>query len=107
MNLSGMGANPGLSIMLEHQVKSEDQTKSTSYKVHVEDYYPGWLSFFGLGVTERETIKTTVTQSNLVKATSERIDCATIDFSSEVDENYKVELYYDRVYGTFACRSGN
>ena len=107
MNLSGMGANPGLSIVLEHQVKSEDQTKSTSYQVHIEDYYPGWLSMFGLGVTERETLKTTITQSNVVKSTMERIDRAVIDFSSEVDENYKVELYYDQVYGTFACRSVN
>ncbi|NJC97301.1 MAG: hypothetical protein C3F07_02190 [Anaerolineales bacterium] len=107
MDLSGMGANPGLSIILEHQVKSEDQTKSTSYKIHIEDYIPGWLSMFGLGVTQRETIKSTVTQSNSVKSTSERVDRATIDFSSDVDEGYKVELYYDRVYGTFACRSVN
>lgn len=88
-----------------HTVEQIDQRSTTSYTTRVERYRPGWLKFLGLGVTEEETVKTTVTQSCSVAEGVLHKNTVRAELCADPDEPYVISIYYDRVFGTFAFES--
>jgi hypothetical protein len=82
-----------------------DRDATTNFTVKLEDYRKGWLSFLGLGVTEDKAVKTTVTHSSSTEATQTITTEVSVTFFGGADEVYSVEVYYDRVFGTFAFRN--
>jgi hypothetical protein len=87
------------------EITQADRDATTNFTIKLEDYRKGWLSFLGLGVTEDKAVKTTVTHSSSTEATQTDTTAVSVTFFGEADEVYAVEVYYDRVFGTFAVRN--
>jgi hypothetical protein len=106
VSISVQGASGCLGEMLSYEVVKEHSEAKTSYTMRVEDYSPGFLSVLGLGVTEEKTIMTNVSQS--LKKTVAETERFTVGYNlcaSSLDEAYNVDVFFDKVYGSFAFKS--
>ena len=85
---------------------SEQDTEATvKHALMVEDQRPGWLSFLGLGPEEVRSTRIRSTHSSLLVATDSKEIRAQVEFGCGPDEVYAVEVYRDRIFGSFAFRS--
>ncbi len=87
-----------------HQVTQTDLNATENFTMRTEEYREGFLSFLGLGVTENKTLKTTFRHgSSTANTVGETIETSA-DFYATLTEQYAVEVYYDRLFGTFAFK---
>jgi len=100
--LDGTGTKE--SISLETDETEVNKQAKTTYTVKIEDYSPGWLSVFGLGVTQRETLMTKMSKTSAVETFETTKSKATVEYYCERDELYGVAVYVDDVFGTFALK---
>jgi hypothetical protein len=87
-----------------HQVTTTDREAKTEFSVKTEEMRKGFLSFLGLGVPETVTVKSTATHSSSVEESQSETASISVHLHAEADEHYAVEVYFDRVFGTFAIR---
>jgi len=86
-------------------ITQADLEATTEFTSRTVDYRAGWLSFFGLGVTENKTVMTKMTQGGSSQLSVGTQVASAVDLYAEADELYGVYAYYDRVFGTFAFKS--
>lgn len=103
LDVSGWGGCDGETV--DFRIKKGDRIAETAYTIRIEDYRPSWLSFLGLGVTERETVMTKITQSTVTEEEHEQVTSMEYELCCEKDESLGlVQIYCDRLFGTFAFR---
>lgn len=100
--LLGTGHCEGYSS--SHTITNVDRQATTTFRTKAEDYRKGFLSFLGLGVLEDEKVMTTVTQSRETEVSVTEKTEVSCNLCCDVDEVYNVEVYFDRVFGTFAFK---
>jgi hypothetical protein len=93
-----------ITVGLTHTYKESDKQVETHTKSTVTEAHAGWLSVIGLGVPESGKFKTTVTQSQSRKSTVGSTVTASFLLSAQPGESYKVDCYFDKVFGTFAFK---
>ena len=79
-------------------------TSSTHSVVNTQNDKSGWLSFLGIGVTDDNSSKVTLTNKNSNTSTSGQTVTATINLHAGAEEYYKVEIYYDAIFGSVLLR---
>ena len=100
---------PGVHYTLElaHTITSEDKTEQISTATLTEGENPGWFGLFtGLQDPSNQTVTTTSKQS---ASKSLRIGDeikASVDLYAGDGESYGCDVYYDRVFGSFAFVEG-
>ena len=107
-SLSVQGASGCYGEVLSYEVIKEHTEAKASYTMRVEDYSPGFLSILGMGVTEDETIMTNVSQT--MKKTVAETEKFTVGYNlcaGSSEESYTVDVFFDKVYGSFAFRGKN
>jgi hypothetical protein len=85
-------------------ISQADREARSNFSTHVEDRREGWLSFLGIAVPGTETIKATASMSSSTEVTSAQTSKAVVKLSCEADEFYTVDVYFDRIFGTFATK---
>ncbi|MSP63774.1 MAG: hypothetical protein EXR72_26200 [Myxococcales bacterium] len=76
-----------------------EQVESTT---PVTQYNAGWLSVLGLGVTEDGKTKSVLGNSASRATTAGSSVCAHFLLNAQPGESYTVDIYFDKVFGTFA-----
>lgn len=89
-----------------HIVTEEDMNATVNFTTRAEDQSPGFLSFLGLGITEEKHVKHTSTHSSSRSMTVGVSVNIAVEFfaDAEAHETYRIQSYYDRVFGTFAFK---
>jgi hypothetical protein len=89
-----------------HTMSEEDVSTSVNFKTRAEDQSPGWLSFLGIGITEEKHVKHTLTcaGSRSVKIGESVTNAVEFNANADAHETYRIQSYYDRVFGTFAFK---
>jgi hypothetical protein len=90
----------------EHTIEQSDLATSLSYDAWLEDYSAGWLAALGLGVTETKKVKSACTYKSTQGSRVGRKVTAQVELYADADQHYEVEVFYDRVFCTFALRPG-
>ncbi len=101
-----IASTAGIDFDLEHAITATDRTAKQSYTTTLKDAHAGWLSALGIGaVTESSSVKTTITQGSAQLDTTTSKVKAKVHLDASAGESYTVEVYYDRVLGSFALKS--
>ena len=93
-----------LQVNSSHTHTVSDTMVESSFQTRVRDADAGWLSALGFGSSENGKTKTTMKQSSTRSVEVGETTTAEFMLGAEVDENYSVNVYYDRLFGTFAVR---
>jgi hypothetical protein len=85
------------------QTFTTTETRSrTDYTTHIQDFNPGWLAqLFG---AQASTLKTTVSVTQAAGTTHSETQSINWELHSGPNERFVVELWRDRVFGTYAFR---
>ena len=92
------------SVTAAHQMSSTDTQAQTHVQTFAETDSAGWLSALGIGVTESRTVTTQTTQSSSSQVANGQTVSQTYTLYGDGAHFYASEIYYDRVFGTFAFR---
>ncbi len=104
VDMRGVGGRQTATFIKEF--RQEEWASAKEFTTRMDDYRKGWLGFLGIGVTTDETVKFTMWRQNYEKTKSgERAEVA-LEFNCSQDEIYIVDVYYDRIFGTFAFERG-
>jgi hypothetical protein len=89
-----------------HTVTQDDLITAVNFKTRAEDQTPGWMAFFGVGITEEKHSKHTLTCSGSRSVSIGESVTIAVEFYANADahETYRIQSYYDRVFGTFAFK---
>lgn len=88
-----------------HDFSQTDLSARSDFTSRVEDYRKGWLSFLGLGVQADETVRFTSSHSSTTETVSGVKTEVELGFFGALDEIYIADVFFDRIFGTFAFRS--
>lgn len=99
------GSGDEYTYALEKEFSQTDWRSYMEFTTRVEDYRKGWLSFLGIGVREDETVKFTSWNSSISKTIRGEKTSVELIFAGSIDEIYLVDVFFDRVFGTFAFES--
>ncbi|MEZ4886310.1 MAG: hypothetical protein R3E32_16360 [Chitinophagales bacterium] len=87
-----------------HNITQTDTQSESNFTTTVTEFSKGFGSYIGIGVQEN---KTTTTSNVWAKSNSSNTSQTTsVGFSlnAEIDEIYAIEVYFDKVFGTFATQ---
>ncbi len=87
-----------------HTLTTQESGETVVTETRIENNKPGLFRLFGIGVTDDESVQTTITQKSSVQSQEGRSITNTIELFARPDERYCVEMYCDVVFGTFAYR---
>jgi hypothetical protein len=93
-----------LAVSASHSRTVTDKQVESSFKTRVSDAESGWLSALGMGVTQDGKTTTTLSQSSSRSVSVGETTEAQFMLAANADEFYSVDIYYDRMFGTFALR---
>jgi hypothetical protein len=88
-----------------YSVQNTDLSSTTTYRTTVTDDTSGLLSILGIGVTTDGHEQTTVTQTTSHSISAGSAVTAAYSLNS-VSDVYTIDVYYDRLFGNFAYRTG-
>jgi hypothetical protein len=80
---------------------------TTDSTAEIQDVKPGFLSLFGIGPSTESITKTTLTHSESFAKRTGKTIAEQVNFTPAPgmpDAPYFVEVYYDRIFGTFAFK---
>ena len=87
-----------------HSLTTQESNETVVTRTRIENNKPGLFRLFGIGVTEEESVQTTITHKSAVQSQEGRSIANTVQLFAQPDERYCVEMYCDVVFGTFAYR---
>jgi hypothetical protein len=87
-----------------HSITTQQSKETVVTETRIENNKPGLFRLFGIGVTEEESVQTTLTHKSAVQSQDGRSISNTVELFAQPDERYCVEMYCDVVFGTFAYR---
>ncbi len=93
-----------IKLVETHSVNIQDSQQSIRTSTRVQNNKPSMLHYLGIGVTDENSLQTTITHSSSVQTSTTNTIANTIDLFAEADERYCVEIYCDVIFGTFAYR---
>ena len=93
-----------LGISATRTISQTDLQASTRTDMKVEDMRAGALAFLGIGVPQTETVTTSLVLRSVAATTQSQTVSAGGTLFAGIDEQYVVEVLYDRVFGTFVFR---
>lgn len=99
------GSGSPREFALEDEIEISDYQSNEEFTTIVEDYSPGFLSAIGIGIAEKKHVESTTSHTNSSKVTSSKKLRSWFEFVTGEDEIYLVDVYVDRVFGTFAFKS--
>ena len=71
----------------------------------VKDANSGWLSLIGIGDPVDDKVTTKVSFGSSRTTTTTNTKSATISLSAGPSESYSVDVFYDKIFGTFLSRT--
>jgi hypothetical protein len=89
---------------LSETITTTDESASSSVSTEVVDSSSGWLSAIGLGVTSDGTTTTSLTTGSAGTTSASSAVAATLTLHAAAGESYSMDVYYDRIFGTFAFK---
>lgn len=89
---------------VSHTYKVTDRESKITEQSTVTESHAGWLSIVGIGITSNDKTKTTLTHSSSRSNSTANTVSANFQLSAQVGESYDVDVYFDKVFGTFAFR---
>jgi hypothetical protein len=108
-NLPAIELRSGAAYMFEvtHSVTQDDKQSREVETTSTEDTSPGFLSVLLplLGSPQNETIQTSLSQTSTRTVTVGQDERASVSLHAEANDHYAVQVYFDRVFGTFAFES--
>lgn len=91
---------------LTTSTESSVSTVQISTQVNTKQEREGWLGFLGIGPSANRTTRTTISNSQASDTTTTDTQVGTVSlFSTATEPPYAVEIYQDRVFGSFAFRA--
>jgi hypothetical protein len=87
-----------------HQFSTTDFKSTQSIVTNSETDKAGLLSFLGIGVTNNQTIQTTISQGTSLQNSAGATATQSFTFNSNGTEHYSCEIYFDVIFGAFAFR---
>src|SRR5262249_49967274 len=100
---------PGVHYTLElsHTITSEDKAEQITTAVTTEEQEPGWFALFtGLQDPANQTVTTTSKQSASKSLRVGDEVKASVDLFAGDGDSYACDIFYDRVFGSFAFVEG-
>ncbi|MBN1461958.1 MAG: hypothetical protein JXA57_20705 [Armatimonadetes bacterium] len=94
---------PDLAYAAAHSVTKEDMRFSETFTSTLEDVKEGWLGFLGVGPSETKTVQTDTRLSQSQNVAVTETKTAAIWVFSKPGEHKQYDIYYDRLFGTFAA----
>jgi hypothetical protein len=91
------------SFTLEHTETSTDKQTSSTFHAVTSEYKGGWLEALGLGPESGSTKVSTTVSSSQSTSVSTTVR-ASLQIASTFGSPYKLDVYYDTVFSTFAVR---
>ena len=90
---------------LSHTITESDKTSTMTTTTTVKDANSGWLSLIGIGdpVDDKVTTKVSFGSSRTTSTSSTKT--ASLSLSAAASESYKVDVFYDKIFGTFLSRT--
>jgi hypothetical protein len=93
-----------LTEQFTHQFSTTDLRTTQTTQINSQTDKAGFLSFLGIGVTDSNTIQTSISQGTALQNTSGQTATQSFTFNSNPTENYSCEVYFDIVFGSFVFR---
>jgi hypothetical protein len=91
----------GFNQSVSHTITTTDKQSTTRFTTTVTDANAGWLSAIGLGVTQSGQTTSKITMSSSRTDTTTQTQSASINLSAAAGETYNVDIYFDRLFGSF------
>lgn len=90
---------------MSHTITESDKTSTMTTTTTVKDANSGWLALIGVGdlVDDKVTTKVSFGSSRTTSTTNTK--SATLTLSAAPTESYSVDVFYDKIFGTFLSRT--
>jgi len=90
---------------LSHTISESDRTSTMSTTTTVKDANSGWLSLIGIGDPVDDKVTTKVSFGSSRTTSTSKTKTTTLTLSAASNENYSVDVFYDKIFGTFLSRT--
>ncbi len=90
---------------IRHTISESDKTSTMTTTATVKDANSGWLSLIGIGDPVDDKVTTKVSFGSSRTTTTTNTKSATISLSAGPSESYSVDVFYDKIFGTFLSRT--
>jgi hypothetical protein len=100
--------DPGGDLGLDYSatVKRSDLRSQVKTRVATRDASSGFLGYIGFGPRSTQTVVSTLTLSSSSAVTTGRTISATLDVQGPPPGTDTLDVFYDRIFGTFALQPG-
>lgn len=90
-------------LQVSHSITTSDRSSTATYTGRITNYQSGWLGILGLGITQSGSLVTRTTHRTTERISTGESVTATLEIRSSVSDPYQLDVYYDRIFGTFAA----
>ena len=87
---------------LSHEVTETKSKSIKAYNTRITDYRKGFLRFLGIGITQNREARISCAYTEKYIESQSLKKTATLFYSIGEGEYYVINIYYDKVFGTFA-----
>ncbi|MCC7386451.1 MAG: hypothetical protein IT384_31725 [Deltaproteobacteria bacterium] len=90
-------------LQVSHSITTTDRNSTATYTGRITNYQSGWLGVLGLGITQSGSLVTRTTHRTTERVSTGESVTATLEIRSAASDPYQLDVYYDRIFGTFAA----
>lgn len=92
---------------VSHTIRTTDRTREVYFTSTVTDFKSGWIDRLFNGAAPGGSKKMTTTHTSTRKVQVSETVRASIQINAPVGDSYRLNTYYDTVFGTFAAKEIN
>ncbi len=85
-------------------ITQTDTQSESKFSTTVTEFSKGWASHFGVGITQNQTKTTSNVWASSNSTSTSQTTSVGFSLHAEIDEIYALEVYFDKVFGTFATK---
>lgn len=90
---------------MSHTISESDRTSTMTTTTTVKDANSGWLSLIGIGDPVDDKVTTKVSFGSSRTTSTSNTKTTTLILSAASNESYSVDVFYDKIFGTFLSRT--
>ncbi len=92
---------------VSHTIRTTDRTREAHFTSTVTDFKSGWIDRLFNGTAPGGSKKMTTTHTSTRQVQISETVSASIKINSPIGDSYRLNAYYDTVFGTFAAKEIN
>jgi len=90
---------------MSHTITESDKTSTMTTTTTLKDANSGWLSLIGIGDPVDDKVTTKVSFGSSRTASTSSTKTTTLSLDAAANESYSVDVFYDKIFGTFLSRT--